>query len=458
MKDKLLWRGRIETVRRYIAQVIQCFLHPTQEFSQRWMMVMILCSIYVSKDILYFGTINEILLKISQVAMIICGAFASLYLFVHRIRLTREIVYTWTFFTVIIVLSALFNLDMRLGYVYLPILFAVCGVLISIAQADGIYECFYKSMTVICVVSVIAFVIQKILPGFATLFPSIYNVLGHPFRFLVLTNLDDVHGTFLRNWGPFREPGVFQVFAVISLMYGLFRKKQVNLVSILFHILAIVTTFSTTGYIVLFLVVLAMIAQRKTEMHNWKLYRMILVLSVVCALYLIFFTDVLFSSGVMSYASVFGKLFDSDNTSMLSRFASIVGNVLIFIERPLFGAGISYVDTRFGEICGEIYGNPDFHNANTLFILLATFGLLLMIVAVGKIWFFINEYFYCGKYSKLLLFGAYLCLLFSENMMNSVIVLLPLFYVSNFERQVVKRLTARFQRKRNVSGGNSPRE
>lgn len=449
MIDKLKMQEKQVAAKQMLDHTVKQFTNPTEEFSRKWVTAILFCVIFIGKDILYFGTVNDLLLKISQIVMMLCCVFAGLYLIVHKIHLKRETVYSWAFFGILILLSAVFNWDIRLGYLYLIVVLAVCGMLLRIAKVDGIFEFYYKAMNVISVVSVIAFVAQKLFPQIATVFPIVYNSTGIQFRFLVVTNLDDTYGTFLRNWGPFREPGVFQLYVSISLIYGLFKKKQVSTVSILFHILAIITTFSTTGYIVLAIIILATVAQKKETMHNWELYKKILIISCVGVVYLVFFTDVLFSSGAMSYASVFGKLFDGmSNNSMGSRMASVVVNVLMFFERPLFGGGMGYVDSRFGQICGEMYGDPQLHNTNTIFILLATFGLVVAAVAVAKIWLFIDEYFNAGNISKLMLVGAYFCMLFCENVMYSVIVMFPLLYVSKTERRVVKSAIVFLQKKK----------
>lgn len=441
----------VEKVLRQLARLLCKFIEPTEEFSRRWLTAMLFCAFFISKDILYFGTVNDLLLKISQVLMIVCAFFAVVYIAVHRISLKNKSKFSLIWFCVLVVLCAAFNLDIRLGYIYFLVVLCVGSMLMWIAGTDRMFEFFYKAMTVISVVSVIAFGLQKVYPPFATLFPVVYNVTGLAFRFLVVTNLDDTYATFLRNWGPFREPGVFQAFVAFSLMYGMFRKKRVSLWSILFHILAIATTFSTTGYIVLMLIVGATIVQKKETMHNWALYKAILVIGCLGAFYLVFFTNVLFSSGDMSYASVFGKLFDGlSNTSMGSRMASIWVNIRMYLERPFFGGGMTFVASRFTELCDQLYGAPHFHNTNTIFIMLSTFGLPFMAMAVAKMWLFMNEYFIGGRWTKLLLLAAYWCSLFGENLMYSVIIMLPLFYVSKTERKMLAKLKTFVQEKTDV--------
>ena len=422
-------------------QIVSNFNKPTEAFSQKWLSLMLFCAIFVSKDLLYFGTVNALLLRISQIVMMGCALFSAIYLVTNKISVKDKSIFSLIMSTILVVLSALGNLDFRMGYLYLLVVLWVGYMLLWIAGADRIFDFFYKAMTVISVVSVVAFVFQKLFPQFVTLFPIIKNETGIQFRFLLVTNLDDTYGTFLRNWGPFREPGVFQAFVALSLMYGLYCKKESSLWSILFHILAIVTTFSTTGYIVLMLIIGATVVQKKETMLNRELYKTILVICFLGALYLVFFTDVLYSSGGMDYASVFGKIFSGgSNPAMGSRVASIWVNILMFLERPLFGGGLTFVDARFAELCSELYGTTGYHNTNTVFILLSTFGLLFMAILLTKMWLFINEYFHGGRWTKLLLLAAYICLLFGENLMYSVIIMVPLFYVSETERKQVLKL------------------
>ena len=180
----------------------------------------------------------------------------------------------------------------------------------------------------------------------------------------------------VRNWGPFREPGVFQLFIVVAVIYELFRKKKSNWIKLVVFIFAIITTFSTTGYIALGVVILAVVLMNKNNMSigQRRLLIGVVIVFVLLILYLSIFTDLIIKSD--GYGSVFGKILGSyESLSYNTRMASIWTNIKIFFENPIFGKGITYVDNHYSAIASSMYGMSIVDNTNMLFILLARFGL-----------------------------------------------------------------------------------
>lgn len=71
-----------------------------------------------------------------------------------------------------------------------------------------------------------------------------------------------------RNCGPFWEPGMFAVFLNIALFCNIFIKKNGKKIQNIILLLALISTFSTGGYIVSFLIVLFYIINHGLSLRN----------------------------------------------------------------------------------------------------------------------------------------------------------------------------------------------
>ena len=92
----------------------------------------------------------------------------------------------------------------------------------------------------------------------------------------------------LRNCGPFWEPGAYQGFLnlaiVINLLYNK-KDKQWKYKNLVF-IIAIITTFSTGGYITLFVILMYVIYTKKKTPNYIKILYSLVFISTACYLYL----------------------------------------------------------------------------------------------------------------------------------------------------------------------------
>lgn len=387
-------------------------------------------AMFINEDILIFGTINNsILINIRLIIQVVLTFVLLIYMSINRIPLSKTKLKIFCTFSFFVILSMLFNIDFRPGYIFIIMIYLVCVLLTTLYTFDEIYAYFTRVMYVICIFSLFGYLMQALVPSVLNYFPVIENIDHRNFYFLGFTNVLFRYDSFLRNWGPFREPGVFQAFVIIALIYCLFREKKISLKKVVVFSLAIVTTFSTTGYIAYFLVLFACISARKNQMSKLQIRVMyiVIVLALVGLLYLTFATDIMYKQG---YGSVFGKMFGAyENKSFSARKASIFVNIKMFLDNPIVGKGISYVDTMFMPLTTTMYGVQTYDNTNMLFIQLARYGFPMFLYTIYRYCKVLMNAFNFGFLCKGAIVCAYFVLLFGENFTYSIVINLPMFFM-----------------------------
>ena len=123
---------------------------------------------------------------------------------------------------------------------------------------DNFKNKYINVMMFLCVTSLIFFVIGFAFPNFYNRFPVVdyneqtikYNAFLYEYHFGIWTGRLE-----LRNNGIFWEPGCYQFFVNLSLLFELRKNKKITFKAIVF-IITVLTTVSTTGIIILFIVLL----------------------------------------------------------------------------------------------------------------------------------------------------------------------------------------------------------
>jgi len=182
-----------------------------------------------------------------------------------------------------------------------------------------------------------------------------------------------------RNSGMFWEPGGFASFINISLALHLIRNNFVfdKYASLL--ICTLLTTFSTTGYVVLFLVILFAASNRMIRNTTPSLVaiRIFIIILIGSSFTYLFYAAPIFrdkiDSQITAQQILIGDIdFKNENFKSLGRFGSMIVDLRSIKDKPFFGRG--YSDSEFKEQ----FEHYNFTNGLTSFI--GHFGL------VGLIW------------------------------------------------------------------------
>jgi hypothetical protein len=188
-----------------------------------------------------------------------------------------------------------------------------------------------------------------------------------------------------RNSGMFWEPGGFASFINIALTLHLMRNKFVFDKHALLLIGTMLTTFSTTGYVVLFLVLLFSVTNRMARNTTPALagIRIFSILLLIGFFSYLFIAAPIFRDKIDSQLSaqqiLIGDIdFNNENFKSLGRFGSLIVDLRSIKDKPIFGRG--YSDSEFKQQ----FENYNFTNGLTSFI--GHFGL------VGFIWLIYSTY------------------------------------------------------------------
>ncbi len=239
--------------------------------------------------------------------------------------------------------------------------------------------------------------------------------IGRHYSLIFYDSLIDP-GDIIRNNGPFWEPGAFAGYIAISFLLFLeepsyiFKNKKKSLVVLT----ALITTFSTMGYLVVLLLIFLLYTKKTNK------FKLILLLPffIIGSFYL---TSLDFVGTKIN--EQYEEALDSDENKILfSRFGSIVIDYYYFKKNPLTGNGLP-MKTRFADHI-DFFEEEDlggFGNGFSNFI--ASFGILFVLI------FFISaaNNLYKLKINKIYFFLILTLILFGEQFQN-----FPFFWILLF--------------------------
>jgi O-antigen ligase len=243
-------------------------------------------------------------------------------------------------------------------------------------------------------------------------------------------------GNHFRNYGVFREPGVYSIYLILGIIYVAFYFKKISYFKLIVFLLALMSTFSTAGYLVLILVLVVFLIENRH--HNKKIIYLSFLIFSLTILSLYLYPDI--------FVSVFSKLQRTSSSygSTLSRLASVVVNLNMFLNYPLFGAGLSNYEYLFEHYSSIIYSIPlssSGQSSNTFMSILATYGFALFAIVVHSLYKFSCR-LTRSKVSNVLLFVAIGLMFSSGDMRYSLTFYIMIFYGLNgrIQKRKVKLL------------------
>ena len=374
--------------------------------------------IYVSDDTVIFGTNIDLKYIYFKYVFTICAFF---FLFVKNKTFvkTRQFNYcvAMCFF---VVLSSIFNDDLRLGLIYKCIVLLLSCVYASKIDFNRFAETFVGFMYVVAFVSVICTLILMVHPAIFSFATGLENTANTPFYNLFIYVAPTITES-VRNYGIFREPGVYQMYLIICLVLMLYYTPKFELKEFVVVSMALFLTFSTTGYIAYVGVATLLVIKRKGEGISKKQRRYVLMLLALCMLLIVTQTNLFSTDGM-----VFDKFSNPGRHTTIARMSSLTTNVKIWLQYPIFGAGLQNVNDMFETITLRDYGFASPHNTNTFLCELATFGIFYFILfCIGIVRF--SRLFGCSLFEHILLLALLFVLSIGEKLTFS-----PFFYIMIF--------------------------
>lgn len=405
--------------------------------------IIVIIIMLVSDDTLLFGTnINTNFVIMKYIVLILLFIILSLKSLLQNKKLclySSDIV--CLILCSLVLLSGFINGDLRSGYFYKCLIITLSYLVVKTMSFEEFAKKFEQLFFVLALISTICTIIAEVRLSIFSIFPVFYNSVNTSFYnlgvYLVPTSI-----SLLRNYGVFREPGVYQMFLVMALLFHLYY-DDLKVSHVLVYIIAIVLTFSTTGYLALVVLLILFFIKKSNFLKENRKKILIFFLITIGIIYLFTQTDLLSSSGM-----IFDKFSNTKRTTTIARTSSIFVNLKIWEKNPLFGAGLVGIDRMFPQLTYLLYGKAITHNTNTLLCELATYGVFYTFILVNG-YIKLSNLFTNNKIERILILLIIFILSCGEKLTFSPIIYILLFYgilfnkikckTQNYDKQVISK-------------------
>ncbi len=238
---------------------------------------------------------------------------------------------------------------------------------------------------------------------------------------------------YFRNCGPFWEPGAFAGYLVLALFLILRDFEKINKKIFIFISIALITTFSTTGYISYFLILIIMLLKKKIiYFDNNKFYGPIFVIIIISILGVYFYNEFDLLSNKINLQ------FEASQYQLKNYQSNRIGNFLYdlyFIKiNPIYGLSAN-IDIR--NLYDPLASDIIFNQGNALSGFTVRFGLIGILTIL---YFFTYSVFNSTKsYSITFVSIILLCsLLFSEKYLNFPLFFILFFLNNDFNKKMLE--------------------
>ena len=332
-----------------------------------------LCYLFIigtifSSDILWVKVFTNQLYKSVAQYIYIFIVFIIIFAYYRRNHFKTKVSWESGFFifTVLMLMSAFFITEDNINAYLFKIAMIIGGYYgAQLFSFEEFYHAFRRIMFILMLAAILLYVMKLTGVGYSAL-PEDHISTGVEFSTIGLANM--YNNTFYRiprATSIFWEPGVYAAYLNILLLLELFYHEKIDNKYVLLVLVSIALTTSTTGYIVLILILIAYILTRHTDQLRGK----ILIFILLAILILVITVNETFLYQLTS------KVTDNSE-SFKNRWLSIAGNILVIKEAPLFGLGPTKSQIILESYIRSQGGVRSFNNLNTILGNYAMFGLL----------------------------------------------------------------------------------
>lgn len=304
-------------------------------------------------------------------------------------------------------------------YVGLAIRIVIALCISITVYVDEFIEKFISIMSFLCFVSLIFFVVGYVNPSIRYVFPMIKKVNGSEFGNAILYsyNLSQNALSMTRNSGIFNEPGKYQIFISLAMLFELSKNKFQNKKKIMLFIITMITTGSTTGYMSLVITLLAAALNKNNVKFKYKF------LTIIGSLLLTLSSR--FSNNI-------SNKFKSDNVSFTRRNLDMLIDFKIFSKAPIIGNGINDYMTNFNNLLrwetGLHFDGTVQSSSNALTSQFAIYGILMSGTIFAGIFRFIYKYIFNRGLSLFLSAILMIVLCMSQNILSTILFMTICLY------------------------------
>lgn len=336
-------------------------LSKKQAAKNAFLYVFVLWMLYVSDSMLFALNNNRTLMSYAGNFLVCVGMILAFFLLIRR-SLEIEFLGLLFVFAFLIISGVANSGSIKIAIKRVATLCLGFFVAKKV-NTNKLIDVFCNIMVLIAVVSLVGYSFPNVFTSIGFLPRIVTSTREMESVSLFFTNIPIDEWKQDRNWGPFWEPGAYQAFLNIALIFTMFfRSKRIKhwWIHAIILIVAVVTTLSTTGYVALFLIFIAYLLDKRPKLGKFGFSKIIIsIVGVAVVLY------VLGESGL--YDSVLVQKLTNEETS---RYQFVRHGIQAFWDSPLFGKGANLANA-IEEMAGYSVSFT-----NTVVANFAVFGLI----------------------------------------------------------------------------------
>lgn len=383
--------------------------------------------IYSSRETFVLGDSGDIRLKLTGYILTLVAAFLLVF-YVKLCDCTNNLSKYLFQFSILGLITCIINIDYSVKYLYEILLLFISYFIVKALPFEKFILIFSDIIYVLGLFSIIVYVGYLVTPAFIEKLPQVVNGNGLTRYFCGLSVIGPEAYAIPRNYGIFREPGVFIIYLCLGLLIEIFNTNH-NKRKIFVLCLSLLTTFSTAGYIVAIFIVVTYLLFGKNVKRTVK-YSIILIIIIL------YFIMSFMLSEYSLFNYVFGKfMYQNDSTD--SRFGSIAVNLHIWLSDILsflFGSGYTYLEDSFRVASNKLGAGG--HNTNTILRLFAVHGFFFGILYLKSLYSFCRKHYNGISFCVLLVFFM---LLSNEEIMTSFLIyIFPFYGISKCHYKIIQ--------------------
>lgn len=343
---------------------------PKYNFIKCYTILLVITLFFVSDDTVTFGTNeNQILILLKYGIYVLWVSCSFLILALTNKSKTFNL---YHLFLIIAVFSTylaamVFNLDFRNGYLLQALVMLLALLFVKVISIHVFFYYYNKILVYLALISLFVFLLIVIYHPIVDYMPTTTNYGGVQFGNILICAVFK-STEIIRNTSIFREPGVYANYLLAGIILQLFYRAKANMKHVVLFILCLITTLSTSGFLILAILIFAYMLKAKNLIL--KFWTFVVIVIVVLAAYML--PDF--------YSLVFSKFSEDSNdyASALSRISSFSVPWVIFLNYPVFGAGLSQFSSVYEFYAYQLFGvsiSAEDSSTNTILNSFAIFGL-----------------------------------------------------------------------------------
>ncbi|MCH1940969.1 hypothetical protein [Holdemania massiliensis] len=339
--------------------------------------VLVYLIMFFSNDTYLFGTNSNAMVVTFSRYMLIAMCMLLLLKMNFKINLTAQKgkIIAYAFIVAAYIVIAIINNELFNRVIIKVLCITVAFLLCMLLNFDEYIEAFKKAIYFVSISAVAFTLLAYILPGVVRMFPYIVNTAGIKIYTCLFAGLIDgtIGNLAIRTQGIYWEPGVFQLYLNLAIAFELFGRRAINRNRLMIYFIALILTFSTTGYAAGAWIMLAyaLVVRKQGDTTTSITKRFLIVTGL-------FFAAVVVLLCTEVGDVVLGKVINptSSGTAMV-RLAGVVVNIEIALQHPWHGIGMEAITEEFVRVsmASNIVLGWTEQNTNTLFYQFAAHGI-----------------------------------------------------------------------------------